>query len=75
MPTPLELQVDPLMLSVLAIFAGLALWEALVQRPEIHSWHHARGFAPEQGFHDGASSRYVSLLACRDVAASNGGVS
>ncbi len=68
----------------------------LVQRPESHSWHHARGihannysdlplfdilfgtwhnprgFAPEQGFHEGASSRYMSLLAGRDVAAAPG---
>lgn len=64
-----------------------------VQRPESHSWHHARGahagnysdlplfdillgtwknprdFAPEQGFHPGASSQYADLLAGRDVAA------
>jgi len=64
----------------------------LVQRPESHSWHHARGvhaynysdlplfdilsgtwnnprdFAPEQGFHDGASSEYAGLLLGRDVA-------
>jgi len=63
-----------------------------VQRPESHSWHHARGmhagnysdlplfdillgtwknprdFAPEQGFHHGASSQYSSLLLGRDVA-------
>jgi hypothetical protein len=39
------------------------------------TWHNPRRFAPEQGFHDGASSRYVCLLAGRDVAASNGGVS
>ena len=65
----------------------------LVQRPESHSWHHARGvhahnysdlpifdilagtwhnpreFAPEQGFHEGASSEYMLLLTGRDVAA------
>lgn len=65
----------------------------LVQRPESHSWHHARGvhgsnysdlpwfdillgtfsnprdFAPEQGFHPGASSEYPNLPAGRDVAA------
>ena len=64
----------------------------LVQRPESHSWHHARGvhaanysdlplfdmvmgtwknppdFAPEQGFHFGASSEYAGLLLGRDVA-------
>jgi len=64
----------------------------LVQRPESHSWHHARGvhannysdlplfdillgtwhnaaqFAPEQGFHHGASSDYAGLLLGRDVA-------
>jgi sterol desaturase/sphingolipid hydroxylase (fatty acid hydroxylase superfamily) len=64
----------------------------LVQRPESHSWHHARGvhannysdlplfdilsgtwnnprdFAPEQGFHAGASSDYAGLLLGRDVA-------
>ena len=64
----------------------------LVQRPESHSWHHARGvhaynysdlplfdilsgtwnnprdFAPEQGFHAGASSEYAGLLLGRDVA-------
>ncbi len=64
----------------------------LVQRPESHSWHHARGvhaanysdlplfdilmgtwnnpgeFAPEQGFHRGASSDYAGLLLGRDVA-------
>jgi sterol desaturase/sphingolipid hydroxylase (fatty acid hydroxylase superfamily) len=63
-----------------------------VQRPESHSWHHARGvhannysdlplfdilagtwhnpreFAPEQGFHPGASSEYARLLTGRDVA-------
>jgi sterol desaturase/sphingolipid hydroxylase (fatty acid hydroxylase superfamily) len=67
-----------------------------VQRPENHSWHHARGvhaanysdlpvfdilfgtfrntreFAPEQGFHPGASSEYGSLLLGRDVAATHG---
>jgi sterol desaturase/sphingolipid hydroxylase (fatty acid hydroxylase superfamily) len=65
----------------------------LVQRPESHSWHHARGvhagnysdlplfdillgtwhnprdFAPEQGFHRGASSQYTAMLLGRDVAA------
>ena len=65
----------------------------LVQRPESHSWHHARGvhahnysdlplfdilagtwknpgeFAPEQGFHAGASSEFGNLLRGRDVAA------
>jgi sterol desaturase/sphingolipid hydroxylase (fatty acid hydroxylase superfamily) len=64
----------------------------IVQRPESHSWHHARGlhagnysdlplfdlvlgtwnnpreFAPEQGFHDGASSEIARLLAGRDLA-------
>jgi sterol desaturase/sphingolipid hydroxylase (fatty acid hydroxylase superfamily) len=63
-----------------------------VQRPESHSWHHARGvhaanysdlpvfdiimgtwknprdFAPEQGFHHGASSEYAAMLMGRDVA-------
>jgi sterol desaturase/sphingolipid hydroxylase (fatty acid hydroxylase superfamily) len=63
-----------------------------VQRPESHSWHHARGvhannysdlplfdilfgtwhnasqFAPEQGFHPGASSDYLGLMLGRDVA-------
>ena len=29
MPTPLDLLLDPLTLSVIAIFAGLALWEAI----------------------------------------------
>lgn len=67
-----------------------------VQRPESHSWHHARGvhasnysdlpvfdilmgtwknprdFAPEQGFHHGASSEYASLLLGRDMTASDG---
>lgn len=66
----------------------------VVQRPESHSWHHARGvhannysdlplfdilmgtwhnpheFAPEQGFHAGASSEYADLLLGRDVARS-----
>jgi sterol desaturase/sphingolipid hydroxylase (fatty acid hydroxylase superfamily) len=65
----------------------------IVQRPESHSWHHARGvhannysdlplfdilsgtwnnpreFAPEQGFHHGASSKLPALLLGRDVAA------
>lgn len=64
----------------------------IVQRPESHSWHHARGvhggnysdlplfdillgtwnnprdFAPEQGFHPGASSEYAAMLLGRDVA-------
>jgi sterol desaturase/sphingolipid hydroxylase (fatty acid hydroxylase superfamily) len=64
----------------------------LVQRPESHSWHHARGvhagnysdlplfdillgtwknprdFAPQQGFHHGASSEFAGLLLGRDVA-------
>ena len=64
----------------------------LVQRPESHSWHHARGvhagnysdlplfdillgtwnnprdFAPQQGFHPGASAEYAGLLLGRDVA-------
>ena len=63
-----------------------------VQRTESHSWHHARGvhagnysdlplfdilfgtwnnprdFAPQQGFHPGASSQYAALLLGRDVA-------
>jgi sterol desaturase/sphingolipid hydroxylase (fatty acid hydroxylase superfamily) len=63
-----------------------------VQRPESHSWHHARGvhagnysdlplfdillgtwnnprdFAPEQGFHPGASSELARLFAGRDLA-------
>jgi sterol desaturase/sphingolipid hydroxylase (fatty acid hydroxylase superfamily) len=63
-----------------------------VQRPESHSWHHGRGvhannysdlplfdillgtwhnarqFAPEQGFHPGASAEYSRLLCGRDVA-------
>ena len=66
-----------------------------VQRPESHSWHHARGvhannysdlplfdilfgtwnnareFAPEQGFHHGASSEYAAMLLGRDVARGN----
>lgn len=67
----------------------------LVQRPESHSWHHARGvhaqnysdlplldwlfgtlnnpadFAPEQGFHDGASAKVIDLLRGRDLAAAS----
>lgn len=63
----------------------------IVQRPESHSWHHARGvhaknysdlpifdllfgtlnnprdFAPQQGFHDGASLRVVDMLRGKDA--------
>jgi sterol desaturase/sphingolipid hydroxylase (fatty acid hydroxylase superfamily) len=63
----------------------------IVQRPESHSWHHARGvhaknysdlpifdlifgtlnnprdFAPEQGFHVGASTRLVDMLRGKDA--------
>jgi len=67
----------------------------LVQRPESHSWHHARGvhaknysdlpifdllfgtlhnphdFAPEQGFHQGASTRLLDMLRGQDVSTPN----
>ncbi|MET0892064.1 MAG: sterol desaturase family protein [Pseudoxanthomonas sp.] len=63
----------------------------LVERPESHSWHHARGrhrdnyselpifdmlfgtfrnprdFAPETGFHEGASLRVLEMSLARDV--------
>lgn len=69
----------------------------LIQRPESHSLHHARGvhagnyanlpifdllfgtfhnpptFAPEVGFHDGASQRVADMLAFRDVSRASRG--
>jgi sterol desaturase/sphingolipid hydroxylase (fatty acid hydroxylase superfamily) len=69
----------------------------IVQRPESHSWHHARGihrdnyadlpvfdllfgtlnnppgFAPQNGFYDGASLRLVDMLLFKDVAEPPGG--
>lgn len=63
----------------------------VVQRPESHSWHHARGvhaknysdlpifdllfgtlnnphdFAPEQGFHEGGSTRLLEMLRGKDA--------
>jgi hypothetical protein len=41
MPTPLELLLDPLTLSVIGIFAALALWEALFparRLPRVRAW-------------------------------------
>lgn len=41
MPTPLELLLDPLTLSVIAIFAVLALWEAMFparELPRVRGW-------------------------------------
>jgi len=40
-PTPLEIIMDPVALIILGMFAGLALWEAIVpakQLPEIKGW-------------------------------------
>ncbi|WP_374472332.1 sterol desaturase family protein [Arenimonas sp.] len=84
------------LLTVMAVFTHANVrtprWLGyLVQRPESHSWHHARGrhrdnycelplidllfgtfnnprdFAPEAGFHDGASLRVGEMLRLRDV--------
>ncbi|MGH8173456.1 MAG: sterol desaturase family protein [Rhodanobacteraceae bacterium] len=95
--TPQATTVVLLAVTLLGIFqhANIATprWLGyIVQRPESHSWHHARGrhrdnyadlplydllfgtwhnppdFAPECGFHDGASLRLVDMLAFRDVA-------
>src|SRR5687767_4221175 len=41
MPSPLELLLDPLTLSVIAIFSGLALWEAVFPArplPRVRLW-------------------------------------
>ena len=47
MPTPLEILVDPISLTVLALYGGLMLWEALFpgrRLPKVPGWK-LRGFA------------------------------
>ena len=62
MPTPLELLLDPLTLSVIAIFAGLALWEALFPArplPRVRAWR-TRGLLAFAGYM--AISSYLPFL-------------
>jgi hypothetical protein len=44
-------------------YSDLPLFDML-----LGTWYNPRDFAPEQGFHRGASSRYASLLLGSDVA-------
>jgi hypothetical protein len=44
-------------------YSDLPLFDIL-----LGTWKNPRDFAPEQGFHRGASSQYSSLLLGRDVA-------
>jgi sterol desaturase/sphingolipid hydroxylase (fatty acid hydroxylase superfamily) len=62
MPTPLELLLDPLTLSVIAIFAGLALWEAMFPArplPRVRAWR-TRGLLAFTGYM--AISSYLPFL-------------
>ena len=62
MPSPLELLLDPLTLSVIGVFAALALWEALFPArslPRVHLWR-VKGFLAFAAFI--AISSYLPFL-------------
>jgi hypothetical protein len=44
-------------------YSDLPLFDIL-----LGTWNNPRDFAPEQGFHPGASSEYAAMLLGRDVA-------
>ena len=67
MPTPLELLLDPISLTVFAVYAALMAWEAIAPTRALP----VADFAAETGFYQGASARVLDMLRMRDVSRPN----